>query len=156
VTTEPSAEEQKDIDERSVATPETADAANSSASDVAQKAQETVQDAASSSGLQSAANNVREGAQQAAQTVTGAFQSATGSAFGSSSKAGSGNRTGSFGQSSPTKILYVGNLYFEVAAPQLEKEFSKFGNVVNCQIAQDSRGLSRGYVHDGRNYCHTL
>jgi nucleolin len=46
---------------------------------------------------------------------------------------------------SPSRILYVGNLFFEVTAPQLEKEFSSYGPVTNSRIVTDARGLSKGF-----------
>lgn len=43
------------------------------------------------------------------------------------------------------KILYVGNLFFEVTAPQLEAEFSKYGEITNSRVVTDNRGLSKGF-----------
>ena len=45
----------------------------------------------------------------------------------------------------PSKILYIGNLFFEVTAPQLEAEFAKFGEVTNSRVVTDDRGLSKGF-----------
>lgn len=45
----------------------------------------------------------------------------------------------------PTKILYVGNLFFEVTAPQLEREFSRFGTITNSRVVTDHKGLSKGF-----------
>lgn len=53
---------------------------------------------------------------------------------------------GTYANPKPSKILYVGNLFFEVKAQDLEAEFAKFGTITNARIAQDNRGLSRGYV----------
>jgi nucleolin len=47
----------------------------------------------------------------------------------------------------PTKILYVGNLFFEVTAPQLEAEFAKYGEVTNSRVVTDNRGLSKGFAY---------
>ena len=47
----------------------------------------------------------------------------------------------------PTKILYIGNLFFEVTAPQLEAEFSKYGEVSNSRVVTDNRGLSKGFAY---------
>lgn len=44
----------------------------------------------------------------------------------------------------PNKILYVGNLYYEVKEDQLRGIFSRFGNVQSVRIVQDDRGMSRG------------
>jgi nucleolin len=50
-----------------------------------------------------------------------------------------------FAQPSPSRILYVGNLFFEVTASQLESEFSRFGEITNSRIVTDARGLSKGF-----------
>jgi len=47
----------------------------------------------------------------------------------------------------PTKILYIGNLFFEVTAPQLEAEFAKYGEVTNSRVVTDNRGLSKGFAY---------
>lgn len=44
-----------------------------------------------------------------------------------------------------SKILYIGNLFFEVTAPQLEAEFAKHGEVTNSRVVTDDRGLSKGF-----------
>jgi nucleolin len=46
-----------------------------------------------------------------------------------------------------SKILYVGNLFFEVTAPALEAEFAKYGEVSNSRIITDNRGLSKGFAY---------
>lgn len=46
----------------------------------------------------------------------------------------------------PNKTIYVGNLLFEATPQDLEKEFGEFGEIVSSKIAQDARGLSKGYV----------
>nr|OQO18014.1 hypothetical protein B0A51_14986 [Rachicladosporium sp. CCFEE 5018] len=48
-------------------------------------------------------------------------------------------------KNSPSRILYIGNLFFEVTAPQLEAEFARFGEVTNSRIVTDNRGLSKGF-----------
>jgi RNA recognition motif-containing protein len=45
----------------------------------------------------------------------------------------------------PNKMLYIGNLYYEVTAEQLKRVFSKFGDVESTKIVYDNRGLSRGF-----------
>lgn len=40
--------------------------------------------------------------------------------------------------------LYIGNLYFEVTGPSLQKEFERFGNVKSAKVITDARGLSKG------------
>lgn len=47
----------------------------------------------------------------------------------------------------PSKILYIGNLFFEVTAPQLEAEFAKYGEVTNSRVVTDDRGLSKGFAY---------
>jgi nucleolin len=44
----------------------------------------------------------------------------------------------------PNNTLYVGNLYYEVTTEQLQRVFSRFGEVENVKIVYDNRGLSRG------------
>lgn len=55
------------------------------------------------------------------------------------------------GRIHPSKILYVGNLFFSVTAPQLEAEFAKYGALTNSRIVTDSRGLSKGCAHFTRS-----
>ncbi|KAK0361829.1 hypothetical protein LTR91_022407 [Friedmanniomyces endolithicus] len=45
----------------------------------------------------------------------------------------------------PSRICYIGNLFFEVTAPQLEAELSQFGAIANSRIVTDARGLSKGF-----------
>ncbi|EME87730.1 uncharacterized protein MYCFIDRAFT_120538, partial [Pseudocercospora fijiensis CIRAD86] len=45
----------------------------------------------------------------------------------------------------PSKIIYIGNLFFEVTAPQLEAEFGRFGEVTNSRIVTDTNGRSKGF-----------
>ncbi|KAF2716572.1 RNA-binding domain-containing protein [Polychaeton citri CBS 116435] len=45
----------------------------------------------------------------------------------------------------PSKILYLGNLFFDVTAADLEAEFAKYGEVVNCRVVSDERGMSKGF-----------
>lgn len=47
----------------------------------------------------------------------------------------------------PTNSVYVGNLLFEVTPQDLEREFAAYGEIVSSRIAQDPRGLSKGYVY---------
>jgi nucleolin len=47
-------------------------------------------------------------------------------------------------ESPPHKMLYIGNLYYEVTAEQLKTVFSRFGEVASVKIVYDNRGLSRG------------
>ncbi|KAL5347402.1 hypothetical protein ACLOAV_007714 [Pseudogymnoascus australis] len=45
----------------------------------------------------------------------------------------------------PTNSIYVGNLLFEATPQDLEREFAPFGEVVSVKVAQDARGLSKGF-----------
>ncbi|KFY06481.1 hypothetical protein V491_08598, partial [Pseudogymnoascus sp. VKM F-3775] len=45
----------------------------------------------------------------------------------------------------PTNAVYVGNLLFEVTPQDLEREFAAYGDIVSTRIAQDARGLSKGF-----------
>jgi nucleolin len=44
----------------------------------------------------------------------------------------------------PNKTLYIGNLYYEVTTEQLQRVFTRFGEVESVKIVYDNRGLSRG------------
>lgn len=75
----------------------------------------------------------------AAETVTSTVASvgrATGDQF-------PGDRSVKPGQSG--KILYVGNLFFEVRAQDLEREFAQYGQVVNSRVVTDQTGRSKGF-----------
>ena len=61
--------------------------------------------------------------------------------------AGSSTPAGPRGESRPNRILYIGNLFFEVTAAQLEQEFQRFGEVTNSRVVTDSRGLSKGFAY---------
>ncbi|CAI7668950.1 unnamed protein product [Penicillium crustosum] len=45
----------------------------------------------------------------------------------------------------PKTTVYVGNLFFDVTAEDLRKQFEKFGAVENAMIVHDARGLSKGF-----------
>ncbi|OQE07045.1 hypothetical protein PENVUL_c015G08785 [Penicillium vulpinum] len=45
----------------------------------------------------------------------------------------------------PKTTLYVGNLFFDVTAEDLRKQFEKYGVVENALIVHDARGLSKGF-----------
>ncbi|KAL5407368.1 hypothetical protein PMIN04_011757 [Paraphaeosphaeria minitans] len=45
----------------------------------------------------------------------------------------------------PNKVVYVGNLFYEVTAEQLKRVFSRFGEIDNVRLIYDNRGLSRGF-----------
>lgn len=44
----------------------------------------------------------------------------------------------------PSTTLYVGNLFFDVAESDVQREFEKAGEVLSIRIIKDGRGLSKG------------
>jgi nucleolin len=54
------------------------------------------------------------------------------------------------GSSIPKPTIYIGNLFFDVTENDLVKELARFGTITNCRLMRDSRGLSKGYVRNGR------
>lgn len=44
----------------------------------------------------------------------------------------------------PNRTVYVGNLYYQVTPEQLQRVFSRFGEIDTVKIVYDNRGLSRG------------
>jgi hypothetical protein len=137
VTVEPSAKEQAaEIKEESIATPEVADAAQTHASE--NSTVETVQQFASD-----AAETVKDAAASVAQT----FSSAPRERSERSERTPRAPREfGDRSQAPPSKILYVGNLFFEVTAPKLEAAFGRFGEIVTSKVVTDARGLSKGFA----------
>lgn len=136
VTTEPSAEEQKEIKEESIATPDVV----ASARETAQTTQDNFKESASKAqeAVSSAAETVQDVTARAAESV----QNAASNAFPSRQDplAASSAR-----DSKPSRILYIGNLFFEVTAPQLEEEFGRYGDITNSRVVTDSRGNSKGF-----------
>ncbi|KAF2662866.1 RNA-binding domain-containing protein [Lophiostoma macrostomum CBS 122681] len=45
----------------------------------------------------------------------------------------------------PSKVVYVGNLYYEVTEDQLKRVFSRFGAIESVRVVFDNRGMSRGF-----------
>lgn len=45
----------------------------------------------------------------------------------------------------PSRAIYVGNLLFEATPEQLQETFSPYGEIESTRIAQDARGLSKGF-----------
>ncbi|KAK4560607.1 hypothetical protein LTR86_005185 [Recurvomyces mirabilis] len=112
------------------------------ARDAASSAADTVQDATAS-----AAASARSAFDQTAsnlQRKSAEFPPRTPAPAAASS---STNSATSFLRSSApkNKILYIGNLFFEVSAQQLEAEFARFGTVTNTRVVSDQRGLSKGF-----------
>lgn len=82
-----------------------------------------------------------QAAQSTKESVVGAAQSLGAAAgFG-------GSDPGAF-QPPPTmsKTVYVGNLFFDVRAEDLRREFGRAGTVLDSKIIMDNRGLSKGCV----------
>jgi RNA recognition motif-containing protein len=88
-----------------------------------------------------ATGDVTDGAPSAMEQVKNAMAGAAESFSGSAAR-----QTGqSFPLESSDKILYVGNLFFEVTTPEMEAEFGRYGEIVNCRIVRDAQGLSKGF-----------
>lgn len=143
VTTEPSAEEQKEIKEESIATPDVVEAAQ----ETAQTAQQTVEETASKAqqAASSAARTAQDVTARASELVSNAASAASNATFPSRESGASFGATQR--DAKPSRILYIGNLFFEVTAPQLEAEFSKYGDVTNSRVVTDSRGNSKGFAY---------
>ena len=93
--------------------------------------------------VDAAADSVRSATQSVTESVTSAAQ-------GLSSAAGFGSPKSEVGTAPPSEetstTVYVGNLFFDVRAEDLEKEFAKAGPVASARIIMDARGLSKGFV----------
>ena len=125
VTVEPSAEEQKEIKEESIATPEVADAAPTSAVPES---------------ISQATEQVKSAAQSATDALSGVAGRVSDAVSGRPARSSFPNN-----DSASTKILYVGNLFFEVTAAELEAEFGRFGEIVNSRVVTDPKGQSKGF-----------
>lgn len=44
----------------------------------------------------------------------------------------------------PKRIVYIGNLFYDVTAQDLKKHMEQFGVVTDIQLVYDKRGLSKG------------
>ena len=86
--------------------------------------------------VKSAANTASTTVADAAGQAAAAASSAMGSASGASEEAAS----------EVTKTVYVGNLFFDIKETDLEREFSRAGQVVKTKVIYDQRGLSKGYA----------
>lgn len=49
------------------------------------------------------------------------------------------------GSTPSSRILYIGNLFFDVNIQQLESEFSRYGSITNSRIVHDVDGRSKGF-----------
>ena len=119
------------------------------------------EETSASSAIRSAAESAKENAAAAASQVSDAAQTATESVTGAAQSLGAaagfgtprnpenpggsrGNRPAMEGE--PSATVYVGNLYFDVRAEDLKKEFERAGPVVESKVIMDHRGLSKGYI----------
>lgn len=135
VTTEPSiTEQEKEVKEKSIATADVLE------NPEVQNAQQTAENAKAT--VSSTVDQVKEFASSAAETVQQAASGAAQTATQSFPTQRSPRR-----ETRPGKILYVGNLFFEVTAPQLEAEFAKHGEISNTRVVTDDRGLSKGFAY---------
>ena len=91
----------------------------------------------------SAADSVKSAAQTAGEAVTGAAQSLSSAAGFSSQAPEAGRDAPSEGTS---KTVYAGNLFFDLKAEDLKKEFERAGPVLDAKIIMDQRGLSKGFA----------
>ena len=111
--------------------------------DVEERASESKVDRAPDIIVESPAEFVKSATQSVTESVTGAAQ-------GLSSAAGFDSPRSEAGTAPPSEevstTVYVGNLFFDVKAEDLEKEFAKAGPVASAKIIMDARGLSKGFV----------
>nr|POF26045.1 nuclear localization sequence-binding protein [Quercus suber] len=80
----------------------------------------------------------------AASSTAAAASSAATAAFGARVQQWPGGAPGA-SPNTPTRILYVGNLFFEVTTEHLEAEFAPYGKITNSRVVTDPRGMSRGF-----------
>jgi nucleolin len=125
-------------EQASEATSKVSEQASETASKVSEQASETASKA--NEQASEVTSQVSEQAQSAAATATRAARNTAASTRDTF-------RSNEDREAVPSKILYVGNLFFEVTAPQLEAEFAKFGEVSNSRVVTDDRGLSKGFAY---------
>lgn len=126
------------------------------ASELAEKTKDTVSDAAAklAQAVGEATQQPKEKVQEAASEVSEQAQSAASSMARATRNTARSARDAvdsrnpfTEGVTPPSKILYIGNLFFEVTAPQLEAEFGQYGEIVNSRVVTDNRGLSKGFAY---------
>ncbi|KAF2226523.1 hypothetical protein BDZ85DRAFT_229961 [Elsinoe ampelina] len=155
VTTEPSvAEQESEIAEESIATSEVTEDAQSSEpavssesnpmgmepGDAAPEPEHTSAD--TSSAAETASSTVETIQEKAGDALEAVSDAASGAATAATEAfRGRGDR----GAPEPSKILYCGNLFFDLTPERLKAAFEPYGNVVNCKIVTDSSGLSKGF-----------
>ena len=69
---------------------------------------------------------------------------AAGNSSGPISAGRGGGRLSSTTPPTPTNMVYIGNLYYEVTEEQLKRVFGRFGSILSTKIVFDNRGMSRG------------
>ncbi|KAI9657784.1 MAG: hypothetical protein M1821_002960 [Bathelium mastoideum] len=96
---------------------------------------------------QQTASNLAESVANTASTLSHAAGAATGRITGSAQTSNPfiTMRKDPLPKADPSKILYVGNLYFEVKETDLRREFSRFGQITQARVVYDNRGLSKGF-----------
>lgn len=145
VTNEPSAADQEGSGEESIAARDVADAAQHTSEHVEKpdsSLSETVTEQA-----QDLASSAASTAQSAVSSAGNIARSAVGREQETSSFQSRALRPGAstFRRPTPSTILYVGNLFFEVTAQDLQSEFSHYGEIINSRVVNDPQGLSRGF-----------
>ena len=129
--------------ENSIAASEDSGADANASTPIEHTEEEHAEERTPESKVESAADSVRSATQSVTESVTGAAQ-------GLSSAAGFGSPRSEADTAPPSEeastTVYVGNLFFDVKAEDLEKEFAKAGPVASAKIIMDARGLSKGFV----------
>ena len=115
---------------------------------MAGSARETVKDTAADT-AQTTAEETGGIASEAAASVAGTAAAVGETLSGAAGFGGSGEestRQRSADEPEVSKTVYVGNLFFDVRAEDVKREFERAGQVVDAKIIMDNRGLSKGYV----------
>ncbi|KAI9662134.1 MAG: hypothetical protein M1831_002830 [Alyxoria varia] len=146
-TTEEAAEGARDMakDAASKAKPylrETASQAQEATSYGSKKLSSTAQDAASSAKpyLRETASQAQEATSSGARKLSDTAQDAADEATATPAESSSPDTS-----TPANSSLYVGNLFFEVKADDLMKLFSPYGEIEECKVITDARGLSKGF-----------
>lgn len=121
-------------------------------SQAARSGADAIEEAADAAPQESAAEAITEKAEEVAAETTQNFSQAarTGAEAAAAASTSPPRRPQHDTRSThrnprPSRIVYVGNLFFEVTAQQLQAEFASHGSVINSRIVTDSRGLSKGF-----------
>lgn len=112
----------------------------------------TEQKVEAASAVDSALGTASEMGSAAAKSMSDAKEKIGSAAESLSASAGFGSgaptagESSQFGEAEPSKTVYVGNLFFDVRAEDLQQEFERAGKVTSSKIIMDHRGLSKGFV----------